>query len=358
MVLELSQLLNKYALAEADYQKIKAFFENDISFGKLNKLQQSVIDAIDQPKINLPIEVLEKVEVLKTRLLAENVIAETQLNSLERSSYIYNKISSGKDFHFGDVKTVDVDAIWQKRLDDMFSASKSQLPPDIQKLPLAQQQKQFRESLVEELKTSDSELAKQWRSDYNLRSTKPDFIDELFEKGRSQFTSEIKALPEMEQRTLFRKTFTEMAEDPNNSFIPESMRARVVGGKKKPGRPDYLENLNEGEVEGTSTVKVSGVKGVRPQAWLSDADRAKIRLANQEVKAAKLAKLRKGKYKGLKKGDLGESLLTEEELFGESSKFGKGHITHDPEFDLQNQIRNLGKKRSSALFGDVEMQPL
>ena len=61
MVLELSKLLNKYTLSEADYQKLKSFFAGDRSFGQLSKLQQSIIDAIDRPKISLPIDVLEKV---------------------------------------------------------------------------------------------------------------------------------------------------------------------------------------------------------------------------------------------------------------------------------------------------------
>ena len=278
MVLELNALLNKYALAEPDYQKIKAFFEGDRSFRQLNKLQQSVIDAIDHPKINLPIDVLEKVEVLKTRLIAENVLTETHMNSLERSSFLYNKISSGKDFHFADVKTVDVDAIWQRRLDEMFAASKSQLPLDIQKLPLAQQQKQFRESLIEELKISDTELAKQWRSDYNVKSSKPDFIDELFEKGRGEFTAELKALPEVEQRALFRKTFVEMADDPNAIIVPDSLRAKPRGGKRRnPGRPDYL--LDDDGGDGVSGVKVSGGRRTSPLIQQSEIDRAKIQEA-------------------------------------------------------------------------------
>ena len=88
MVLELSKLLNKYALSEPDFQKLKAFFDGSRSFGQLSKLQQSSVDAIDRPKIDLPIHVLEKVEVLKNRLLSENILAKTELESLEKSSYL------------------------------------------------------------------------------------------------------------------------------------------------------------------------------------------------------------------------------------------------------------------------------
>ena len=99
---------------------------------------------------------------------------------------------------------LDVDLMWKKRLDEMFLSSKSELPPDIKKLPLAQQKAKFRELLIEELNISDSELAKQWRQDYNIKTQQPDFIDELFEHGRNELPEAIQALPEIEQRALFR----------------------------------------------------------------------------------------------------------------------------------------------------------
>ena len=114
---------------------------------------------------------------------------------------------------------LDVDVMWQKRLDEMFLSSKSELPADIQKLPLAQQKAKFRELLIEELNVSDSELAKQWRQDYNIKTRKGDFIDELFEHGKEALPKSIQALPEVEQRALFRKTFLEMSQDPDSDLL-------------------------------------------------------------------------------------------------------------------------------------------
>ena len=181
---EVSKLLRKYNLSEQDYQRLKKFFHGGLTYQQLSSNLHKLIVNFDKPETGLSVRDLTKLNQLKTRLVKENVLTQTRIDQIEDSELFSKQIATKSNFGITDLsKSINP---WKARLEQMYVDAKKDFSPDLLSLPELEQHTLFFEAINKELSTSDSALAKQWRSDNKIEKTEPlpDTIKKMLLKAK------------------------------------------------------------------------------------------------------------------------------------------------------------------------------